>query len=55
MTNPLENPSRNPLKKIYEEFWVPVFGRLVNRFVVLIEGERSQVKPTYNLRTKDEN
>ncbi len=54
MPNPLQNPSKNPLKKIYEEFWVPIFGRLLMKFVALIEGEESKVKPTYNLRTKNE-
>ena len=43
------------LKKFYEEFWVPVFGRILTRFVNLIEGENTKVKPTYYLKSKNEN
>ena len=43
----------NPLKKMYEEFWVPVFGRLLMTFSTLIEGEKPKGKQTYDLREKD--
>ncbi len=54
MANPLKNSLKNPLKKVYEEFWVPVFGRVLNLFIRFLEGEAPKRKPTYNLRTKDE-
>ena len=41
------------LKHAYEEFWVPVFGRVLNSFVTWIEGEEPTKKPTYDLRDKN--
>ena len=52
--NPLVDPRRNPLKTLYEEFWVPIFGRIVFLFSSWIEG--AQIKDaeqqTFNLRDK---
>ncbi len=42
----------NFLKRLYEEFWVPVFGRVLMLFVGWIEGHSPQDKPTYDLRDK---
>ncbi len=52
MTNPLKDSKKNPLKRIYEDFWVPVFGRLLRLFSAVIEGEAPKEKQTYNLRDK---
>ena len=52
MSNPLNDPFKNPLKKLYEEFWVPIFGRVLNLFTSIIEGEVSSNKQTYDLRNK---
>ncbi len=32
----------NPLKEMYEKFWVPVLGRGLMMFAGLIEGEEPQ-------------
>ena len=40
---------------MYEEFWVPFFGRALTPFVRFIEGSPPDKKPTYDLRTKDKN
>lgn len=53
--NPLRDPIKNPLKRVYENFWVPVFGRVLNLFTTLIEGQPSQERQTYNLRDKAKN
>ena len=52
MTNPFKDPKQNPLKIVYEEFWVPIFGRILNLFASWIEGEASKTKQTYDLRDK---
>ena len=52
MNNPLEDPYKNPLKRLYEDFWVPVFGRILNLLVPFIEGEKPKDKQTYNLRDR---
>ncbi len=41
------------LKQAYEEFWVPFLGRLLTMFSTWIEGEPPKQKPTFNLRTKE--
>ncbi len=43
----------NPLKYFYERVWVPVFGRILMRFVSWIEGKQPKQKPTYDLRDRD--
>jgi len=35
----------NQLKRIYEGFWVPVFGRILMYFSSWIEGEDVKQKP----------
>ena len=50
MSNPLKDPIKNPLKVLYEDFWVPVFGRILYLFTGVIEGHRPQEKQTFNLR-----
>ncbi len=50
MTNPLKDPSKNPLKRIYEELWVPIFGRILYLFSAMIEGKTPKEKQTYDLR-----
>ena len=53
--NPLKDPAKNPLKIAYEEFWVPVFGRILNVFTSYIEGQKPKEKQTYNLRDNAKN
>ena len=50
MKNPLNDPIKNPLKKSYEEFWVPIFGRILYRFSSFIEGEQPKERQSFNLR-----
>ena len=50
MSNPLDNPVKNPLKIVYENIWVPVFGRILNLFTSIIEGKTPKEKQTYNLK-----
>ena len=50
--NPLQDSRKNPVKKIYENFWVPIFGRILSGFSSMIEGEAPKEKQTYNLRDK---
>ena len=54
MTNPLKDPKKNPLKIIYEEFWVPIFGRLLYLFRAIIAGEPQKTKHPFNLRDKED-
>ena len=42
----------HPLKKAYEELWVPIFGRILMIFVGLIEGKKPKEDPTFDLRDK---
>ena len=37
------------LKNAYTKFWVPVMGRLVSKFIPLLEGKKPEKKPTYNI------
>ena len=53
MNNPLKDPKKNPLKIAYENFWVPVFGRVLNLFTSYIEGQKATEKQTFNLRDND--
>ena len=55
MPNPLKDPRKNPLKLIYEDFWVPVFGRILHLFTSYIEGSQPNNKQTYDLRDKQAN
>ena len=34
--NPLKDPVKNPLKRFYEDFWVPIFGRLLTTAVATV-------------------
>ena len=52
MSNPLKDPFKNPLKRVYENFWVPVFGRVLHLFAAVIEGDTPHEEQTYNLRDK---
>ena len=52
MSNPLKDPFKNPLKRVYENFWVPVFGRILNLFTSTIEGQMPKEKQTFNLKDK---
>jgi len=54
MQNPLKDPIKNPFKILYEGFWVPVFGRALNLFTILIEGKKPKEKQTFDLRDKKE-
>ncbi len=49
----MEKKVPNLLKKIYEEFWVPIFGRGLMFFASWIEGERPKDKQTYDLRDQN--
>ena len=44
----------NFLKHLYENFWVPVFGRILRVFSSWIEGESILGRQTYDLRSKNE-
>ena len=37
------------LKKAYKMIWVPVMGRILFRFIRLIEGQDPKKKPTYDI------
>tara|TARA_B100000945_G_scaffold292268_1_gene267397 strand:- start:462 stop:605 length:144 start_codon:yes stop_codon:yes gene_type:complete len=37
------------LKKVYKEFWVPVLGRIISKFIPLLEGKAPEEKPTYDI------
>ncbi len=46
----------NFLKIAYENFWVPVLGRLLMKFSSFIEGkDLRDAKQTYDLKTNEEN
>ncbi len=45
----MKDPLKNPLKVLYEGFWVPVFGRILHLFTTLIEGKRPSEKQSFNL------
>ena len=53
--NPLKDPIKNPLKSLYENFWVPIFGRLLYSFSAMIEGKIPKEKQTFDLRDKQKN
>ncbi len=38
------------LDKAYKNFWVPVFGRILYKFVNIIEGKIPVKKPTYQIK-----
>ena len=37
------------LKKAYTSLWVPVMGRLVSKFIPLLEGKPPEKPPTYDI------
>ena len=37
------------LKKAYKNIWVPVMGRILSRFILLIEGKNPKKEPTYDI------
>ncbi len=39
----------NLLDILYRKLWVPLFGRILYLFVSLIEGRKSNKKPTYSI------
>ena len=40
----------NILNKAYKGIWVPLFGRVLFRFVDLIEGQPPSEKPTFQIK-----
>tara|TARA_Y100001968_G_scaffold322855_1_gene359628 strand:+ start:1587 stop:1730 length:144 start_codon:yes stop_codon:yes gene_type:complete len=37
------------LKKAYANFWVPIMGRFISRFIPLLEGKAPEKPPTYDI------
>ena len=37
------------LKTLYKKFWVPVMGRLITKFIPLLEGRKPSSLPTYDI------
>ena len=37
------------LKSAYKNFWVPVMGRLISRFIPLLEGKPPRKTPTFDI------
>ena len=37
------------LKKAYENIWVPIMGRILTKFIPILEGRKPQQKPTYDI------
>ena len=37
------------LKSLYKIFWVPVMGRVLSRFITLLEGKPPRDLPTYDI------
>ena len=37
------------LKVLYKKFWVPIMGRLLSKFIPLLEGEDPKESPTYDI------
>ena len=50
----MEKRKSSLFKVLYEEFWVPIFGRLLYLFSALIEGEVPKDSQTYNLKDESE-
>ena len=40
----------NMLNQAYKSIWVPIFGRVLYRFVDFIERKPPTVKPTYQIK-----
>ncbi|AIQ97066.1 hypothetical protein [Prochlorococcus sp. MIT 0801] len=40
------------LKYAYTNFWVPVMGRFISRFIPLLEGKPPKHQPTYDIDGK---
>ena len=37
------------LKTAYKNFWVPIMGRILARFIPILEGRTPIKKPTYDI------
>ena len=37
------------IKLAYSKIWVPIFGRILYRFVEIIEGKKPEEKPTFDI------
>jgi len=37
------------LKSLYKKFWVPVMGRLLSRFIPLLEGKPPNDLPSFDI------
>ena len=37
------------LKDAYKNLWVPVMGRIVSRFIILLEGKAAEKPPTFDI------
>ena len=40
------------LKRAYKNFWVPIMGRILSKFIPLIEGSSPKKLPTYDIDGK---
>ncbi len=40
---------RNLLQIAYKRFWVPVMGRFVTKLIPLLEGQKPEKTPTYDI------
>ncbi len=43
------NDSNTMLRKAYSKIWVPVMGRILSLFTILIEGKQPDKLPTYDI------
>ncbi len=39
----------NLMKSLYRNTWVPFFGRILSRFIPIIEGSKPKKQPTFKL------
>ena len=37
------------LKKAYKNLWVPIMGRILSKFIPILEGSTPKKKPTYDI------
>ena len=37
------------LNKAYKKFWVPIMGRILAKFIPMLEGGEPKQKPTYDI------
>ncbi len=40
------------LKRAYKNFWVPIMGRILTKFIPIIEGGSPEKVPTYDIDGK---